>query len=365
MLAAAAAINGGPLLSVQPFSAGRFDSSASVAGGPSDPKLLRQHMEPQRMTMRNYQTFVQALGSFRRQILALANASEAFVRALEDLSDYVPGAQIREPHLVGDLDFLIDSTHLIANAHQIWAESLERDFEEPLMRHMNELMNKVKIRQKENKVKIDELVERLHKEEEASYKMAKKKQRDLATLQNSLNVRVSLADEIKRLTVESATMQDILAANSVEPILSNCASGVRSELETYDRIMEGLKKIGAFGPDEGYLDHDNDPTSPNRHLHHPSPRASRGSLYAGVVGSGTDILPMDSISNVIVNPSGTPQLRDGVPGLPTAPSTPLMKGSPGLGGRGGKGMQLQQQHQQQQQDGGYDVEVVRSALKNL
>ncbi|KAJ3098708.1 hypothetical protein HDU96_010977 [Phlyctochytrium bullatum] len=295
-----------PLPAIAPFSAGRFDSSASVAGGPSDPRILRQQMEPQKLTMRGYQTFVQALGSYRRQIQAMAAASEAFVRALEDLSDYVPGAEIRKPHIIGDLDFLIDSTHLVANAHQIWADTLEKEFEEPLMRHMNELLIKTKNVQRENKQKVDELVERLHKEEESSYRMGKKKQRDLVTLQNSLNVRVSLAEEIKRLTLESQNIQDTLAAGSVESILTNCAAGVRAELETYDRIMEGLKKLGAFANEA-------DPNQPYQ-----TTRQTRYSMY-----SSTEILPNDSISNVMPNPRHLPSPPSTKAGPPPPPGAPL------------------------------------------
>ncbi|KAJ3250152.1 hypothetical protein HK104_007499, partial [Borealophlyctis nickersoniae] len=203
-------------------------------------------MEPTRLTMRQYQSFVQALAVYRRQVHALAAASETFVRALEELSDCVPTAKITKPHVVGDLDFLIDSTHLIANAHQTWSESLERDFETPLTQNIQNILTTVKVAQKENKAKIDGLVERLHREEDASYKMGKKKQRDFAALQSSLNQRMAIADEIKRLTVENQTLHDTLSHRSVEYILENCAGGVRAELETYEMIMEGLKKLGAY-----------------------------------------------------------------------------------------------------------------------
>ncbi|KAJ3033310.1 hypothetical protein HDV00_006500, partial [Rhizophlyctis rosea] len=227
---------------ITPFSAGRFDASASVAGGPSDPRLLRSKMDPQKLTMRQYQSFLQALAVYRRQVLALAAASETFVRALEELSDCVPAARITKPHVVGDLDFMIDSTHLIANAHQTWADTLERDFETPLAQNITQIMNTVKLRQVENKAKIDGLVGQLHREEDVSYKMGKKKQRDLASLQSSLNQRMAIADEIKRLTVENQTLHDTLSHQNVEYVLENCASGVRAELETYETIMEGLKK---------------------------------------------------------------------------------------------------------------------------
>ncbi|KAJ3192551.1 hypothetical protein HK101_006318 [Irineochytrium annulatum] len=353
---------------IAPFSAGRFDSSASVAGGPQDPRIIRQGMEPSKLAMRGYQTFVQALGSYRRQIQAMGAASEAFVRALEDLAEFVPGAEIRKPHIIGDLDFLIDSTHLISNANQIWdlnicayqADSLERDFEEPLVRHMNDMMIKAKVTQKENKQKIDELVERLHREEEASYKMGKKKQRDLMTLQNSLNARVALADEIKRLTVESATIQDTLASKSVETILSNCAAGVRAELENYDRVMEGLKKLGAFA---------NEPS--NSDQPYQSSRQTRYSMY-----SSTEILPNDSISNVMPNMGG-----GAPPPLPPGRTLPMTPGGgragPSGGGAAGRTAMANNSNNNNNDgdfgfgglagddEGGFDIQIMRSALNSL
>ncbi|KAI9011380.1 hypothetical protein BC832DRAFT_529480 [Gaertneriomyces semiglobifer] len=228
---------------ILPFSPGRFDSSASVAGGPNDPKLIRARLPPPKLTMRQYQSFVQALGSYRRQVQALAAASETFVRTLEEISDFVPAAKINKPHVVGDLDFLIDSTHLIANAHQGWAETLEREFETPLINDIKDIMEMTARRRDENKVKINELVEQLHKEEDRSYKLGKKKQRDIKALQESLNIRMSIADEIKRRTVENQTLHDTLSHQHMEYILENCAVGVRAELENYETIFEGLKKV--------------------------------------------------------------------------------------------------------------------------
>ncbi|KAJ3047846.1 hypothetical protein HK097_011127, partial [Rhizophlyctis rosea] len=282
-----AASSGGP--AITPFSAGRFDASASVAGGPSDPRLLRAKMDPQKLTMRQYQSFLQALAVYRRQVMALAAASETFVRALEELSDCVPAARITKPHVVGDLDFMIDSTHLIANAHQTWADNLERDFELPLAQNITNIMNTVKVRQQENKQKIDGLVSQLHREEDVSYKMGKKKQRDLASLQSSgyqsLNQRMAIADEIKRLTVENQTLHDTLSHQNVEYVLENCASGVRAELETYETIMEGLKKLGAYQPDADSL------------IQYPPDRRGRGQMHHHSVLShtpthpGTEVLP--------------------------------------------------------------------------
>ncbi|KAJ3019925.1 hypothetical protein HKX48_001569 [Thoreauomyces humboldtii] len=253
--------------SIPPFSAGRFDSSASVAGGPNDPKILRRNLPPPRLTLRQYQSFVQALAVYRRQVLAMARAGETFARALEELADFVPAAQIRRPHVVGDLDFLIDSTHLVSNAHQIYAESLERDFELPLVDSLKEIETRTRITRVENKSKVLELVERLDREEKSNG-LGKKGKRDMAVIQSSLNVRMSLADEIKRLTVENQTIHDSLSHASMSYILESCASGVRAELQTYETVHEGLKKLGA------YSDSSSSPPGEWQHgQHHPHQHA--------------------------------------------------------------------------------------------
>ncbi|KAI8809924.1 hypothetical protein BJ742DRAFT_216311 [Cladochytrium replicatum] len=197
--------------------------------------------------MQQFQSFVQAVAAFRRQLASMSAAAETFVRALEELSEFVPAAEINDPHVVGDLDFLIDSTHLIANSHQIWAEMIERDFEAPLTSHVYETAQRAAKIREENTARIQGSLESIYSEEESSSKRGRKKNKgDFTSLEKSLEYRMGLADEIKRLTLENQTIHDTLSHDSMEPILQHCAAGVRSELETYERVMEGLKKLGAY-----------------------------------------------------------------------------------------------------------------------
>ena len=48
--------------------------------------------------------------------------------------------------LVTDLDFLIDSSQLMVNAHQNWAQMIEKDVEEPLVNLMNVIPLKAKVK---------------------------------------------------------------------------------------------------------------------------------------------------------------------------------------------------------------------------
>jgi hypothetical protein len=60
--------------------------------GPADPR----HSMPkdQTLTLRQYQSFIQATSVYRRQIQAMAGATETFVRALQELSDCVPNCTL-------------------------------------------------------------------------------------------------------------------------------------------------------------------------------------------------------------------------------------------------------------------------------
>ncbi|KAJ3223718.1 hypothetical protein HDU81_008990 [Chytriomyces hyalinus] len=199
------------------------------------------------LAFKAYVAYVNALGVYRNQISSMAAASEAFVRACEELEVAMQSTTGVDQVKLKDLNSLIDSTHVIANSHQIWAEDLGQDVVDPLKRHLGDIMLTVKARQDKNKARIDDLVGKLHKEEEQSYKLSKKKQRDLVMLQDSLGLRVTLADEIKRLTVESASIGDVLASNSMDLLLSSCSATVFTQLETYESLMDSLKKLELIG----------------------------------------------------------------------------------------------------------------------
>ncbi|KAL3900199.1 MAG: hypothetical protein SGCHY_001502 [Lobulomycetales sp.] len=229
-----------------------FDASASQVGTPEHHMQQQRHSQAnQRLSSRQLQSYVQAVAAYRRQIQAMSAASEMFARACEALKEVVPSAGASTQAYMEDLNLLIDSTHLISNSHQIWASNLGAEVEEPLVSHLHSISAQAGRIEALNKSKIEDLTVRLHREEDASYKLGKKKQRDLSTLQSSLTIRMSLAEEIKRLGMESQTVQDQLSNSSVEFVLKHCQYAISKELETYDTVMEGLKKLGAFDQRNG------------------------------------------------------------------------------------------------------------------
>lgn len=241
------------------------DSVSFKSKGNLDLQFMDLHIEDEAvdepaMTMQQYQDFLQAITAFRKSIQALAMTAEKFVRALEDVTGYAEKTTITRPHILADLDFLIDSTQLYSNANLIWAEALEREFEGPIATDIKAHQARGKLTQHTNQKKINELIASFHKEEHESYKKGKKQQRDLGMLTDSLNSRVSCVSEIKRLLIENSSIYDRLASESVEYILEHCAIGIRRELETFETIVEGLKKLGAFQSaqdEESYIDDPN------------------------------------------------------------------------------------------------------------
>lgn len=75
---------------------------------------------------------------------------------------------------------------------------------------------------------------------------------------------MSLAEEIKRLGAESQTVQDQLSNSSVEFVLKHCQAAVANELESFDTVMEGLKKLGAFDAQQPPLAATKQPSSSRR-----------------------------------------------------------------------------------------------------
>jgi hypothetical protein len=113
-------------------------------------------------------------------------------------------ANITNNRLVSDLDFLVDSSQLLANTHQVWASTIERDLEDPLVASVQEIMEISKVlcnlnqnNVSQNKIRIQSLIGNLHKEEDFSYKMKKKKQRDLNSLSEVQHINTVAQRETK------------------------------------------------------------------------------------------------------------------------------------------------------------------------
>lgn len=193
---------------------------------------------PASLTLRQYSALIQGFVSFKRQILALSSASQSLVRELQEVIDVtVPG--------MPELNFLTDSIQLLSNTFTDWGTSLEREVEIPLLQDFKELTDCGKSTQDNNQKKLSALMGMLQKEEDISYQLGKKKQRDFETLQSSLNRRVVISNEISRLQKLNQTLMDDLTVERVDKILSIACNGIRPEMEAFAMIHEGLTKLSS------------------------------------------------------------------------------------------------------------------------
>jgi hypothetical protein len=83
---------GGGGAGLDPFTELHFEASASIAGGPMDPRVRRANLPPPKLSHMQLQALIQAVGAFRRQVQAMSAASETLVRCLEDLTEVVPSS---------------------------------------------------------------------------------------------------------------------------------------------------------------------------------------------------------------------------------------------------------------------------------
>jgi hypothetical protein len=191
---------------------------------------------PASLTLRQYSALIQGLVSFKRQILALSSAAQSLVRELQEVVD------VTVPDMA-ELNFLTDSIQLLCNTFTNWGPGVEREVEIPILQDFKELTSSGKSIQDNNSKKLSALMGMLQKEEDVSYQLGKKKQRDFETLQSSLNRRVVISNEISRLQKENENLMDDLTAERANKVLSIVINGIRPELEAFAMIHEGLTKL--------------------------------------------------------------------------------------------------------------------------
>jgi hypothetical protein len=133
----------------------------------------------------------------------------------------------------------------LSNTFTGWGNALEREVETPFISDFKDLTNSGKSIQDNNHKKLDALMGMLQKEEDISYQLGRKKQRNFETLQSSLNRRVAISNEISRLQKENETLMDDLTAERTDKILAITINGVRPQLETFAMIHEGLIKLSS------------------------------------------------------------------------------------------------------------------------
>ncbi|ORY38570.1 hypothetical protein BCR33DRAFT_720610 [Rhizoclosmatium globosum] len=191
-----------------------------------------------------FSTFAGSLAAFKGAVAGAARAGDSLANAAEEVARQLENSgNTYEPDAIRDINALIDTSHLLANALQAWSESLGSDVVNPLAKHLGDISATVKAKQNANNGRINDLVQKLKAEEEHSYRLGKKNMRDVASLHESLNLRVTLTEEINRLNATNAQMPDVFASNSVELLLSCTSAAAFAQLEAIETIKDGVKTI--------------------------------------------------------------------------------------------------------------------------
>jgi hypothetical protein len=173
-------------LNLVPFACGRNEVSVSQIGTPNE-----MNFNPKTLKSQELMVFQESIANYRQKIQEMALATEHFITSLQQLADSVPEgillflipAQIENPRLVSNLDFLIDSSQLVANANQTWAGNVAQQVEAPLDKIIEELPHLARGKHEANRQKLKILIQQLHTEEDLSYRLKKKRSRDTTAIQ--------------------------------------------------------------------------------------------------------------------------------------------------------------------------------------
>jgi predicted nucleotidyltransferase len=181
-----------------------------------------------------------AIAVYRKYTNSLSNATESFVLALQQFSDCVPSANIKSQKLISDLDFLIDSSQLLANSHSQWSNCLKIQVEEPLIDLISLITQKSIHQQEINKSIISKKISVLNSYNESN--LMRNTYKNLNVLSKSLNCRLELTNEIQRLNDKNATITDKLTKDHVCDILTWLSSALETEIYIFETISEGFLK---------------------------------------------------------------------------------------------------------------------------
>ena len=145
--------------------------------------------------------------------------------------------------MIKSLDFFIDSSTLLANAHGNWADVLERDVKIPMINGFTAIPLMAKEIQSKNQLKIDHMIKTLKEEELACYKLKKKFFKDKEAIKKSEHIQSRLSQEIQRAKAMNDAVPNNLAHDQVPNILNLLAKAVNAQLETAETISEGFQKV--------------------------------------------------------------------------------------------------------------------------
>lgn len=216
-------------------------ASTSYAAGvqmnhPDLPALITRREVTE--TLESYNGVLAAAARYREALLTVSSAAAEFGAALEDCARCKGAGSSAESLLAaGGLHYLV------SNHQQILAKSIQRTFEGPVRRQVEQFKAEMASNDETFKQDMKVRTRQLKKQEMENARISRMRVRNLGAYRNSLLELTSQVDDIDRLKYEHFCQAFDLAQNTSTNILTYAASVVRAEVEIY----EGIARKGWSG----------------------------------------------------------------------------------------------------------------------
>ncbi|KAF9947034.1 hypothetical protein BGZ72_010936 [Mortierella alpina] len=213
--------------------------------------------QDQQASVDMFQLLLTNAKAYRIQMLALSKAAANFGYALEKIAH--SKAAVRDPtNVCSSLQAAAGLHYLMSNHHQILSDTLYKQFEIPLLQHLDTHKSNIEASEAQYERSMREMSQKIKETEATSMQNGRKRQRGkcyLLQFRQALTTLTMQVDELERIKLGYyfGTLESEQA--NLQLILQKTSTVVRAEVDIYERIAQKglndliLEPMTTQGPD--------------------------------------------------------------------------------------------------------------------
>ncbi|KAF9154984.1 hypothetical protein BG015_011399 [Linnemannia schmuckeri] len=208
----------------------------------------------QQTAVDQFQLLLTNAKAYRLQMLALSKAAASFGYALEKIAH--SKASVRDPtNVCSSLQAAAGLHYLMSNHHQILSDTLYKQFEIPLLQHLDTHKANIEASEAQYERSMRDMSQKIKETEATSLQNGRKRQRDLLQFRQALTTLTMQVDELERIKLGYYFSNLESEQANLQLILQKTSTIVRAEVDIYERIANKglndtiLEPMTTQGPD--------------------------------------------------------------------------------------------------------------------
>ncbi|KAF9124326.1 hypothetical protein BGX30_000990 [Mortierella sp. GBA39] len=209
----------------------------------------------QQTAVDQFQLLLTNAKAYRLQMLALSKAAASFGYALEKIAH--SKASVRDPtNVCSSLQAAAGLHYLMSNHHQILSDTLYKQFEIPLLQHLDTHKANIEASEAQYERSMRDMSQKIKETEATSLQNGRKRQRGkLPLFRQALTTLTMQVDELERIKLGYYFSNLESEQANLQLILQKTSTIVRAEVDIYERIANKglndtiLEPMTTQGPD--------------------------------------------------------------------------------------------------------------------